>query len=114
MTAGTFCRPARATSPSRWRRPTTSPGPAPWPRTRVLVVPVRIVVPAFQAAIDAGSKRTHIDALGDTWQPDQAFTAGSSGYLGSSSTVSTSKPIAGTGDAARLADAREGMYEYRF
>jgi hypothetical protein len=82
-------------------------------RNPVLVIPVRIVVPGFQVAVDAGSQRTHVDPQGDTWGPDRAFAAGSCGYLGRSSVVSTRKPIAGTDDQVRFADARESMYEYR-
>ena len=83
-------------------------------RNPVLTVPVRIVVPGFQASLDTGSQRAHVDALGDTWRSDQAYRAGSYGYLGSSTVVSTRKPIAGTNDPARFADARENAYEYRF
>jgi subtilisin family serine protease len=82
-------------------------------RTPVLTVPVRLVVPGFQAAIDAGSQHNHVDALGDTWQPDKPFAAGSCGYLGTAGVVSTKKPIAGTTDQIRFADARQNMYEYR-
>jgi hypothetical protein len=78
-----------------------------------LIVPVKIVVPGFQAAIDAGSQRAHTDALGDGWTPDQKYAAGSCGYLGTSSVVTTAKPIAGTDDQGRYADARQNMYEYR-
>ncbi len=83
-------------------------------RNPVLSVPVKIVVPGFQSALDSGSKRAHLDTLGDTWSPDQAYAAGKSGYLGSSTVVTTTKAIAGTTDPARFADAREGAYEYRF
>jgi hypothetical protein len=83
-------------------------------RNPVLSVPVRIVVPGYLSALDSGSQRSHVDVSGDTWQPDRAYRAGSSGYLGSSTVVTTRKPIAGTNDQARLADARENAYEYRF
>ena len=83
-------------------------------RNPVLSIPVRIVVPGYLSALDSGNQRSHVDALGDTWKPDQAYKAGSSGYLGTSTVVSTRKPIAGTTDPARFADARENAYEYRF
>jgi hypothetical protein len=74
---------------------------------------VHLVVPGFQAAIDTGSQRNHVDALGDTWQPDKPFAAGSCGYLGTAGAINTKKPIAGTSDQTRFADARQNMYEYR-
>ena len=83
-------------------------------RNPVLSIPVRIVVPGYLSALDSGNQRSHVDVLGDTWKPDQAYRAGSSGYLGTSTVVSTRKPIAGTTDPARFADARENGYEYRF
>jgi hypothetical protein len=83
-------------------------------RSPVLSIPVKIVVPGFQSSLDSGSKRAHLDTLGDTWSPDAAYTAGKSGYLGTSTVLTTSKAIAGTTDPARFADAREGAYEYRF
>ncbi len=83
-------------------------------RNPVLAIPVRIVVPGYLSALDSGSQRTHVDTFGDTWSPDKAYKAGSSGYLGSSTVVSTRKPIEGTTDPGRFADARENAYEYRF
>ncbi|MFD7440934.1 malectin domain-containing carbohydrate-binding protein [Streptomyces sp. NPDC059909] len=64
-------------------------------------------------AIDAGGQAGHADAEGQRWATDRAFTAGGYGYLGNSNRVSTTKPITGTQDPARFADAQQGMYEYR-
>jgi hypothetical protein len=82
-------------------------------RNPELLIPVRLVVPGFQAALDAGSNNTHVDPQGDTWTKDKAHAANSCGYLGTSSVVSTGRTISGTDDPARYANAREGMYEYR-
>lgn len=83
-------------------------------RAPVLTVPVKVVVPRYQAALDAGSDRAATDVAGDTWSPDRKYTPGSYGYQGSSSVQSTGRTIAGTQDQRLFRSAREGMYEYRF
>ncbi|MGW6685210.1 S8 family serine peptidase [Streptomyces sp. NPDC054961] len=83
-------------------------------RTPVLTVPVKLVVPRYQAAVDAGSTGASTDSLGDGWSPDRKYTQGSYGYQGSGSVQSTNRTIAGTDDQRLLRNAREGMYEYRF
>ncbi|MER5728186.1 S8 family serine peptidase [Streptomyces sp. NPDC002138] len=83
-------------------------------RTPVLTVPVKVIVPRYQAAVDAGSDRTATDTLGDTWSPDRKYTAGSYGYQGASTVKSTGRAILGTEDQRLFRSAREGMYEYRF
>ncbi|MEV0987756.1 S8 family serine peptidase [Streptomyces sp. NPDC049949] len=83
-------------------------------RSPVLTVPVKVVVPRYQVALDAGSDSAATDTLGDSWSPDRKYTAGSYGYQGSSSTHSTGRTIAGTADQKLFRNAREGMYEYRF
>ncbi|GIH04650.1 hypothetical protein Rhe02_27170 [Rhizocola hellebori] len=83
-------------------------------RNPELLIPVRLIVPGFQQAIDSGSNNTHVDPQGDTWTKDKAFVAGAGcGYLGSTTVVSTGHAITGTDDPARLANARQNMYEYR-
>ncbi|MET9885471.1 S8 family serine peptidase [Streptomyces sp. NPDC006430] len=83
-------------------------------RAPVLSVAVKVVVPRYQVALDAGSDYAATDALGDSWSPDRAYAAGSYGYRGSSSVRSTGRTIAGTADQKLFRNAREGMYEYRF
>ncbi|CAM5657558.1 hypothetical protein SAVIM338S_06685 [Streptomyces avidinii] len=83
-------------------------------RTPVLTVPVKLVVPRYQASVDAGATSASTDSLGDGWSPDRKYTAGSYGYQGNGSVQSTSRTIAGTDDQKLLRNAREGMYEYRF
>lgn len=83
-------------------------------RTPVLTVPVKLVVPRYQVALDAGSTSASTDSLGDGWSPDRKYTTGSYGYQGSGSVESTSRTIAGTSDQKLFRNAREGMYEYRF
>lgn len=83
-------------------------------RAPVLTLPVKVVVPRYQVALDAGADTASTDALGDGWSPDRKYTAGSYGYQGSSSVRSTSRTIAATQDQRLFRNAREGMYEYRF
>ncbi|MFD3539054.1 S8 family serine peptidase [Streptomyces sp. NPDC058662] len=83
-------------------------------RTPVLTVPVKLVVPRYQVALDAGSAYAGTDALGDSWSPDRKYTAGSYGYQGNASAQATGRTIAGTDDQRLFRNAREGMYEYRF
>ncbi|MER7463728.1 S8 family serine peptidase [Streptomyces sp. NPDC097981] len=83
-------------------------------RAPVLTVPVKVVVPRYQVALDAGSDYAGTDTLGDSWSPDRKYTPGSYGYQGSSSVHSTGRTIAGTAEQRLLRNAREGMYEYRF
>jgi subtilisin family serine protease len=79
-------------------------------------VAVRLIVPAYQAAVDAGATSAHTDALGDTWGPDQAFSIGSFGYLdsGRSKVVTTDHAIDGTNEDTLYQTARENAFEYRF
>ncbi|MFG2925277.1 S8 family serine peptidase [Streptomyces sp. NPDC048305] len=77
-------------------------------------VPVTVVVPAYQAALDSGSDKAVTDASGDTWGPDRAWEAGAYGYVGKASPVSTRKTIEGTEEQALLGTALKGALEYRF
>ncbi|MEU7551478.1 S8 family serine peptidase [Streptomyces sp. NPDC044571] len=83
-------------------------------RSPVLTVSVKIVVPRYQVALDAGSASPSTDVLGDAWSADRKYTAGSYGYQGNSSVESTGRTIAGTDDQRLFRNAREGMYAYRF
>ncbi|MEH1016795.1 S8 family serine peptidase [Micromonospora sp. CPCC 206060] len=100
LTAGTFHQAKLQIASNSGRRP-------------VITVPVTLVVPSYTLAIDAGATAGRADVEGQTWSPDQAWTAGGAGWLGTSSRQSTSTTITGTNDPARFADQREGMYEYR-
>ena len=83
-------------------------------RDPVLEIPVTVAVPAYQKALDTGATGTTVDLLGDSWGPDRAYAAGGYGYLGSSSTVRTTKTVAGTDEQGLFRTARQGPYEYRF
>jgi len=79
-----------------------------------LLLPVKLVVPNFQRALDAGADDSHVDPQGDTWSPDVKFVAGAGcGWLGTSTVMTTSREIEGTDDPVRFANARQGMDEYR-
>ncbi|MEU9605555.1 S8 family serine peptidase [Streptomyces sp. NPDC048057] len=83
-------------------------------RVPVLSVPVTVVVPRYQAALDVGASAASVDALGDAWVPDRKYSSGAYGHQGSSGVRSTGRTISGTSDQALFRTAREGMYEYRF
>ncbi|WP_432102334.1 S8 family serine peptidase [Streptomyces sp. bgisy091] len=83
-------------------------------RAPELKVPVTVVVPAYQAALDSGSDTAVTDAWDDTWGPDRPWEAGSYGYVGKATAVSTAKTVEGTDEQALLGTARKGALEYRF
>ncbi|MFJ7962943.1 S8 family serine peptidase [Streptomyces sp. NPDC096324] len=83
-------------------------------RVPVIEVPLKIVVPAYQAALDTGATGSITDRRGDAWGPDQAYKAGSYGYIGSGGTAGTKKTISGTNEQELYSTARTGAQEYRF
>ncbi|WP_418956376.1 S8 family serine peptidase [Streptomyces tritici] len=83
-------------------------------RAPVIDIPVKLVVPAYRTAIDAGAGTESVDALGDAWGPDRRHAAGSYGWLGTTTAPSTTREITGTADPTLYRTARQGMYEYRF
>ncbi|GAA4508122.1 S8 family serine peptidase [Nonomuraea ferruginea] len=84
-------------------------------RQPVIEITVTVVVPRHQVAVDVGATRGSTDAAGDAWTPDRRYSAGSHGYVATSSaTHSTNKTIKGTEDQALFRTARERMLEYRF
>ncbi|MFG2432931.1 S8 family serine peptidase [Streptomyces sp. NPDC048590] len=83
-------------------------------RTPVIKVPLKIVVPAYQTALDTGATGSVTDLLGDTWSPDRAYEAGAYGFIGKSGTISTTKTVAGTSEQDLYRTARKGALEYRF
>jgi subtilisin family serine protease len=83
-------------------------------RSPELLFPVKLVVPGFQQAIDAGANGGHVDAQGDTWSKDFKFVAGEGcGWMGTSAVKTTNRAITGTDDPSRYQNARENMFEYR-
>ncbi|MFJ8039719.1 S8 family serine peptidase [Kitasatospora sp. NPDC096147] len=83
-------------------------------RAPQLTVPVTLVVPAYQVALDAGASGSLTDSLGDGWTKDREYATGSYGYQGRSSTKDTRESITGTADQKLYQTAREGMYGYAF
>jgi subtilisin family serine protease len=83
-------------------------------RQPLIEIPVTLVVPGYQTAIDSGTSQSAVDALGDTWSPDRKHATGSYGYLGSATQLTTSRTITGAADPRLYRTARQGMYEYRF
>lgn len=84
-------------------------------RQPVIEVTVTVVVPKHQVAVDVGASRGYTDSAGDAWTPDRRHTAGSHGWVATSTgTASTNKTIKGTQDQTLFRTARERMLEYRF
>jgi subtilisin family serine protease len=83
------------------------------PRNPRLQVPVSLIVPAYRVGANAGGGN-YVDTHGDTWLADQAFNAGSWGYLGASTVVTTNRPISGTDDDPLYQNLRRNMFAYRF
>ena len=77
-------------------------------------VPVTLVVPAYQQGINAGGGSFVDPAQGDLYGADQAFSTSGFGYVGASSTRSTSAGIVGTTRDPLYQDLRAGMSGYRF
>ncbi len=77
-------------------------------------VPVTLVVPTYQQGIDAGVGAYVDPTTGDFFAADRAFSTGGFGYVGSSSTRTTTADIAGTDRDPLYQDLRSGMSAYRF
>jgi subtilisin family serine protease len=83
-------------------------------RTPTILIPVSLVVPAYQVGVDSGSTSGLVDRAGDAWVADRAWTAGGFGYVGAGSVNSTRQGIAGTDDDALYQTQRESTNGYRF
>jgi subtilisin family serine protease len=83
-------------------------------RQPTLRVPVSLIVPAYRQGANAGGGAYADVAEGDPWVADQAYSAGSWGYVGRAGSSRASRPIAGTEDDPLYQDLRRGMSEYRF
>jgi hypothetical protein len=85
------------------------------PFTPTVRVPVQVLVPHYQVAVDAGAGGPFTDAAGDTWVADQRYTPGAWGYTnGRASALTTGRTIAGTGDDPLFQSVRSNPFEYRF
>ncbi len=78
-----------------------------------LSVPVRLIVPDYQTAVNCGGA-AYTSTSGDPWSADQAYSSGSWGYIGQSNVDSDKKNIGGTSDPTLYQDDRRGSIEYRF
>ena len=85
------------------------------PRSPSVQVPVTVLVPAYQVAVDSGGTGSYTDAEGATWVADQRHTAGSWGYTnGSSTRLTTTRAIGGTTEDPLFQTARNNPSQYRF
>lgn len=82
-------------------------------RQKVVRVPVSLLVPDYQQAVDAGGS-SYTDTQGDTWATDRKYTTGQWGYVQKSNVASTTHAISGTGDATLFRSQRVDPYGYRF
>ena len=78
-----------------------------------LRVPVRLIVPAYFVGVNAGGSQ-YMDVFGETWSADQAYAAGSWGYLFQSTSFRTRSAIEGTDDDPLFQATRRGQVDYRF
>ena len=83
------------------------------PDNGYLQVPVVVVVPAYQQGVNAGGP-AYVDGDGNAFAADRPYGADGFGWLGASSTRSTSSGIAGTADVPLYQDLRTSMTGYRF
>jgi hypothetical protein len=78
-------------------------------------IPVSLLVPAYLQAVDSGSSVSYVDSVGEAWAPDQAFAAGSWGYVQEGAgPVSIAQDIAGTADPVLYQSQRVDPYAYAF
>jgi len=85
------------------------------PFTPQVVVPVAVVVPAYQAAVDVGATGPFTDAADDVWAADRRYTVGGWGYTGAGSAAQTTgRAIAGTDEDLLFQTARGNPVGYRF
>jgi hypothetical protein len=85
------------------------------PRRAAIQVPVTVLVPAYQRAVDVGATGSYTDADGDTWTTDRQYAAGQWGYTNaSSSRLTTTRAIGGTTEDVLYQTARNNPSEYRF
>ena len=82
-------------------------------RTPSVHLSVTLVVPMYRQGVNAGGA-AYLDATGDPWSADRAWTPGGYGYLGAGWTNTTARPIAGTDDAPLHQSQREATSGYRF
>jgi subtilisin family serine protease len=83
------------------------------PDNRSTIVPVTLVVPAYQRGVNAGGFG-YTAGNGVLFRADQEYSEGSFGWFGSSDVERTPLGIAGTTDDPLYRNARVGMSQYRF
>jgi subtilisin family serine protease len=72
------------------------------------------LLPQYEQGVDVGSSAQYVDTSGDSWAPDQQYSAGSWGYTVRGNVANTNAPIDGTSDDTLYRTARRGQTEYRF
>lgn len=78
-----------------------------------ILVPVTLVVPAYEKAVDVGGSG-YVDRNNFRWIGDRRYSAGAWGYVNNSTARSTTSPIARTLDDPLYQSLRQGVLEYRF
>jgi hypothetical protein len=83
-------------------------------RQPTLAVPVKLIVPAYSRAVDAGGG-AYVDLSGDSWAADRAYVVGSWGYTARSTRViKTTWGISLTDEDTLYQTERQDPMEYRF
>jgi subtilisin family serine protease len=83
------------------------------PENPFFTVPVTLIIPAYRQGVNVGGP-AYADSTGAVWAADQAWTAGSFGYVGAGGTRTVPGDIAGTDDDDLYRDQRQNMVGYRF
>jgi hypothetical protein len=85
------------------------------PRAATVQVPVTVMVPEYQVAVDVGALAPYTDGEGATWAVDRRHAIGAWGYTnGRSSRLVNHRAIGGTDEDQLFQTARNNPSGYRF
>jgi len=107
-------------TPTPTRSPTFGPSPTPTNTQppggpSVIYLPI-VLKPPLEFLVNCGADREYVDSAGNHWLKDRKYAAGGCGYVGDSSTWSTSHDIWGTDNMGLYQTQRYGYgsFGYRF
>jgi hypothetical protein len=84
------------------------------PQNKQLVIPVTVIVPAYQRRVNAGGPR-FVDTGGYTWSADRRWATGRWGYTNPAATsTTTTRAISATVDDGLYRSQRRDPWQYRF
>jgi len=124
------CQPPPVTTPTETSTPTPTGTQAPTPTATLTATPTRtpepgtarpaflplVFRPRLEFLVDCGSDVAYTDSAGQTWKADQAYEAGSWGYVGDTGVSAVSRTIDNTSDPTLYQTLRwsEGAFDYQF